>query len=134
MRFVKHLTGALQPLDEPACNLFSAMKVGQSVEFKEADKPKKPRRSTMQNGYYFGVVVQYFVGATDGSYTKDQFHDWLKREVFGEVEMGGRRVAKRRTRDLNTEQMEQYLKRCREVAWERFEMVIPKPNECGWDY
>ena len=134
MRWIKNIQGFLQPLDEAACNLLSETKVGQAVEMKQSGKPTKPRRSTMQNAYYFGAVIPYFVNATDGSYNKDDFHYWLKCEIFGEKEMGGRRVPKKRTRDLTTDQMEKYLAKCREIAWIRFEVIVPKPNECGYSY
>jgi hypothetical protein len=134
MKLLKNLQGYLQPADAETVDKMRKLGVGEVLEIALNKYGVKPRRSTMQNAYYFAVVIPYFIGATGDSYDKDDFHYWLKCEVFGEKDMGGRKRPARRTRDLSTSEMEEYLKRCREIGWKRFEVVIPKPNEAGYNY
>ena len=134
MKFTKNISGYLQPFDREAVEALSSIQVGQVVEVKLTAKKRKPQRSQRQNAYYWGVVIPYFVNATEGSYSTDDFHYWLKCEIFGVKKIGSRELPKFSTTDLNTDQMERYLKRCRQIGDEVFQMYIPEPNCCGYDY
>ena len=99
-----------------------------------ADIPKKPRRSNQQNSYYWGCVLAELVRATDDSYTAEQFHDMLKGTYFGHVPVGNSYIIKGSTAELDTSGMEDYLKACRDWAYDNLQVVIPLPNEVGFNY
>jgi hypothetical protein len=134
VRLLKNIQGFLQPADAETVEKMRSLKVGQVVEIALQKFGVKPRRSTLQNAYYWAVVVPYFVQITGDSYDKDDFHYWLKCEVFGVKKMEKREVPAQRTRDLTTDEMEAYLSKCRAIGWDRFGIMIPKPNEAGYEY
>ena len=134
MKFTKNMAGYLQPFDKEAVESLASMKVGQVAEVTLTAKARRPQRSARQNAYYWGVVLPYFVNVTEGSYSAEEFHYWLKCEIFGTKKIGVREVPQFSTTDLNTDQMEQYLKRCRSIGDSVFKMYIPEPNCCGYDY
>jgi hypothetical protein len=95
------------------------------------------KRSTEQNAYYWGVIVnECMLGFNEmtGQYiTKEQAHEILKlkcnanelhNETTGEVmNVPGS------TATLTTVQMMEYWLRCRDFVLEWFNRTIPEPNE-----
>ena len=120
-------------LDKEGIDLIRDLAVGKSVKVNVVGE-SKPRRSTLQNAYYWACVVPAFVEATDSSYSTDDFHHWLKCEIFGVKKIGNREVPEFGTSDLNTDQMERYLTRCRDIGMDVFQVHIPKPNETPYRY
>ena len=100
----------------------------------KTDIPKKARRSTLQNNYYWGCVLSELVRSVDDSYTAEQFHDMLKAIYFGHTAIGNSYIINGSTAALNTTEMEQYLRGCREWAWENLNLTIQLPNEAGFIY
>ncbi len=96
--------------------------------------PKKANRSTQQNRYYWAVVLGEMVRAVDDSYTTEQFHDMLKGLYFGYTPLGNSHIIGGSTTKLDTKEMENYLKMCREWAFENLNCSIQLPNEAGFDY
>ena len=96
--------------------------------------PKKARRSSMQNRYYFGVVVAEIVRDIDDSYSADQIHEMLKEEYFGKTPVGKSYVTAGDTKSLDTTEMERYLVACRQWATENLSLFIPLPRESGFNY
>lgn len=99
-------------------------------------KEVKRRRSSNQNGYYFGCVIPPIVAmlrAYGNDVDADDVHDYLKQEVGklnrivvlpdGEVKkvLGS-------TRNLTTLEFEAYLEKCRAFAAEHG-VEIKLPNE-----
>ena len=99
-----------------------------------SELPKKARRSTLQNRYYWGVILAELVRATDDSYTPEQFHDMLKGIYFGHIPVGNSYIIGGSTAQLNTVDMEEYLTGCRNWAWENLNITIMLPNEAGFNY
>jgi hypothetical protein len=109
--------------------------VGQSVIIEISKKRKQ--RSVVQNGYYWGVVVQFFKdGALDmwGEHLdSEQCHEYLKtncnyKELIN-TNTGEVTKMPQSTKDTNTLEFEEYLDRCRKFIYEYFNIVVPLPNE-----
>lgn len=100
---------------------------GNDVEI-TVKKPVK-RRSSGQNGYYWGVVVDKISEAM--GLTPDETHEFLKRKFLKEdVTVDGK--VYHLTRDsssINTVEWEDFMKNCRVWASHEFGLWIPKPNE-----
>jgi len=95
--------------------------------------PKKGRRSTLQNSYYW-FLLDYLVREVDESYDKDFFHNSFKMAFFGIQEYKGLSASKGSTTKLTTSEMEDYLKMIRDWAFNSMNVILPKPNECGLNY
>jgi len=97
----------------------------------------KPKRSNQQNNYYWGVIVPIWKNLLKEEWgeirsIKDT-HEFLKyncnyteivKEDTGEV----LKLAKSTTRN-NTKDQETFHERCRQLAYEMFNVQIPLPNE-----
>lgn len=88
-------------------------------------KPKTSR-STLQNSYYFGVVVEIL--AKELGYDKDEIHEILKYKFLQSNAMGMPYV--KSTTKLSTGEFEDYLEKIRRWAAEFLNINIPLPNEC----
>ena len=96
--------------------------------------PKKGRRSTLQNAYYWGCVLAQMVREVDDSYNAEQFHDMLKGQFFGYTAIGKGHIINGSTAKLDTTEMEEYLVMCREWARDNLNLYIQLPNESGFNY
>jgi len=91
-------------------------------------KRDRPHRSDQQNRYYWGVVVRLL--AEHCGYTPDEMHDAL-RVQFLTVKREGLPTTMRRTSDLDTAEMEQFMSSVRQWASMELSIYIPEPNESG---
>ena len=98
---------------------------------------KKKTRSTMQNAYYWGVVIDIITEAISDAHGEkvesEDVHALLKSMFnFAEIvnESTGEVVKiPLSTIDLSTAEFEDYLEKCRRFAYEFFGITIPLPNE-----
>lgn len=98
--------------------------IGQRVEV--IIRKPKTSRSTLQNSYYFGVVVEIL--AKELGYDKDEIHEILKYKFLQSNAMGMPYV--KSTTKLSTGEFEDYLEKIRRWAAEFLNINIPLPNEC----
>lgn len=95
------------------------------------------QRSTRQNAYYFGVVVEHWRNIVRQEWgeiwSKEEVHHFLKSNLnFDELvdEETGLLLRKpRSTTENSTYKQEEYHKACRDLAWSMFNWTIPLPNE-----
>ena len=106
-------------VDDYMCTL-----IGQRVEV--IIRKPKTSRSTLQNSYYFGVVVEIL--AKELGYDKDEIHEILKYKFLQSNAMGMPYV--KSTTKLSTGEFEDYLEKIRRWAAEFLNINIPLPNEC----
>ena len=126
--------GMIMGADKASIKFISALKEGVYSFECLTEVPKKARRSNLQNRYYWGCVLAEIVRDTDDSYSADQIHEMLKGAYFGHNAIGKSYVIAGDTKTLNTVEMEDYLKACREWAWENLSLSIQLPNEAGFNY
>ena len=91
---------------------------------------KKQKRSIEQNGYYWGIVINMI--AEEMGHTPDEVHQILAKMFLKikEVEIDGVIYAiTKSTTKLKTDEMEEYLEKCRRYASINSHIVIPLPNE-----
>ena len=91
---------------------------------------KKQQRSTYQNSYYWGVIVD--LSCEVSGYSPAEQHEVFKQEILGskEVEYNGKiHYITNSTAKLNTSQFEDFAEHCRAIAAEWYEIMIPLPNE-----
>jgi len=91
---------------------------------------KKQKRSVEQNGYYWGIVINMI--AEEMGHTPDEVHQILAKMFLKikEVEIDGVVYAiTKSTTKLKTDEMEEYLEKCRRYASINLHIVIPLPNE-----
>ena len=91
---------------------------------------KKQKRSIEQNGYYWGIVINMI--AEEMGHTPDEVHQILAKMFLKikEVEIDGVVYAiTKSTTKLKTDEMEEYLEKCRRYASINLHIVIPLPNE-----
>ena len=124
--FVGATADTMQRLDK--------ISVGETIEVKPVKKNVKLRRSTKQNAYYWGVVLEMLENSLGNGMNKEQIHTVLKIGCLGGVEYMGVVIPKKSTADLSTEEMEEYLRWVREWAANLRGIYIPLPNECGYEY
>lgn len=91
---------------------------------------KRKRRSTAENNYYWGVVVELL--AEHFGYTPEEMHEALKIE-FLKVHTEGKPDTVKGTKKLTTVEMEDYLSKIRIWASRDYRVFIPEPNECEWE-
>ena len=97
---------------------------------------KKKKRSLMQNGYYWGVVVPIVKqGLNDAGYrlTTEAVHEYLKSQ-FSIVEVVNERSGEilksiGSTTEMSTSQMMEYFAKISQWAVEYLNTHIPEPNE-----
>jgi hypothetical protein len=134
IKLLKLAGGAVMGADKASIKAIDKL-AGGVYEFQMlTDIPKKPRRSSQQNSYYWGVVLTELVRAVDDSYTTEQFHDMLKGIYFGHIPVGNSYIIGGSTTTLSTSEMEEYLAGCRNWAYENLQLTILLPNEAGFDY
>lgn len=95
------------------------------------------KRSTRQNAYYWGVIVELIrlaINEANGeNFTKDDIHVFLKNRFIEGIEIvnnNGEVIKIRKSTSDNTKTMqEEYHELCREFAKEFLNIEIPLPNE-----
>lgn len=97
----------------------------------------KKQRSTNQNRYYFGIIVDLLSEHT--GFTRDEMHEILKSKFLrrtmwipkktGIMEMS---VISYSTKELTTVQFEKYLSEIREWSSMELGVSIPEPNEVDY--
>lgn len=95
------------------------------------------KRSTPQNAYYFGVIVEHWKKIIREEWgeiwSKDEVHHFLKSNLNYEelVDEGTGMIIRKpkSTTENSTYSQEEYHKACRDLAWQMFEYKIPLPNE-----
>lgn len=100
-------------------------------------KRKQKRRSIPENRYYFGVVIQIWKDLIyeewGETWSSEQTHEFLKSHCnFKEiVNQNTGEIIKipLSTAELKTFEFEEYLEKCRRLAYEFFNVQIPLPNE-----
>ena len=100
-------------------------------------KRKQKRRSIPENRYYFGVVIQIWKDLIydewGETWSSEQMHEFLKSHCnFKEVvnqNTGEIIKIPLSTADLKTIEFEEYLEKCRRLAYDFFNVQIPLPNE-----
>ena len=111
--------------------LFSGRRVKLSVE------PVYRKRSSEQNAYYWGVIVnecaEGYFETTGETLTKEAAHELLKykcncREIVNE-QTGEVLIIGQSTAQMTTVQMMEYWSRCREFIYTWFGRTVPEPNE-----
>jgi hypothetical protein len=97
------------------------------------DIPKKPRRSSQQNSYYF-AILSYLVREVDDSYDKDFFHYSFKCAYFGIQEYKGLASPMGSTTKLSTAEMSEFIQMVRDWAYNNMNLIIPTADEWGFHY
>ncbi len=100
-------------------------------------KRKYKRRSIPENRYYFGVVIQIWKDLIYDEWgehwSSEQTHEFLKYHCnFKEIvnqNTGEIINIPLSTTDLRTVEFEEYLEKCRRLAFDFFNVQIPLPNE-----
>lgn len=100
-------------------------------------KRKYKRRSIPENKYYFGVVIQIWKDLIyeewGETWSSEQTHEFLKSHCnFKEiVNQNTGEIIKipHSTSDLKIIEFEEYLEKCRRLAFDFFNVQIPLPNE-----
>ncbi len=93
-------------------------------------KKKIKNRSSLQNRYYFGVIVRMIcdeVGDKVDDIETGDVHNHLKNLFLKKT--NGIVPIIRSTSDLTTIEFEEYLTKCRQWASIELNMYIPLPNE-----
>jgi len=101
---------------------------GRAVEV-TINLPKRIR-SDNQNRYYWDQVVEAFSDHT--GYQKSEAHEILMLEILGEeICLSGNvyKVVTKRTSQMNTVEMENYLSKARQWLSLEFGIYVPVPNE-----
>ena len=100
-------------------------------------KRKQKRRSIPENRYYFGVVIQIWKDLIydewGETWSSEQTHEFLKSHCNFK-EMPNKATGEiinipLSTADLKTVEFEEYLEKCRRLAYDFFNVQIPLPNE-----
>ena len=92
---------------------------------------KRKKRSTAENNYYWGVVVE-MVAEKFGYDDTEQAHEALKLE-FLKIHREDRPDTVGSTKKLSTVEMEDYLSRIRICMARDWELDIPEPNEADYE-
>lgn len=95
---------------------------------------KKQQRSLQQNKYMWSVV--YDMIGDEWGYDKEEVHQIMSTMFLKikEVELDGETYAVvKSTTKLKTDEMEEYLEKCRRYASVNLHLFIPLPNECPTD-
>lgn len=95
----------------------------------------RDRRSLKQNSYYHAVVVR-MIGEAMGEDDMESVHQALKAECNYEIRVGKDNQEMRfplSTARLDTNQMFEYIERCRRFAARFYGLDIPDPTRSIWD-
>lgn len=90
-------------------------------------------RTTKQNRYYWGVVIDMIAGHT--GHTPEEVHEAMKMEFLGRrfMSFGGKEIeVSKSTRDQDTLEMTNYIERVRAFAAEFLKLNIPDPVTAGF--
>ena len=121
--------------DKDSLIRLSKIAVGEVIRVKPEKREVKQRRSTKQNSYYWAVVIETLYQSLDAGLDRDQIHTAMKAGCFGvEKVLGCVEMPKRSTKDLNTEEFEEFMSWIRQWASEMRGIYIPLPNETEYDY
>lgn len=99
-------------------------------------KVKRSTRSNPQNRYYWGVIiemVQYAMNEHGNEYSKEEVHEFLKKEFNSEereMKEGYYVKVPRSTTSMNTVDFMNYKEKIQQFAAEILGIYIPDPNEC----
>ena len=99
-------------------------------EVQQTIEKKKKDRSNVQNGYYWGCVLEMtseYTGFTDEECHQIFRKRFLKYEKLGKN--GKRGIFFRSTTDLKTGEFEDYLAKIRQYMAKEYSLIIPLPNE-----
>lgn len=86
---------------------------------------EKKWRSSNENNYYWGVVVEELSQYT--GFSPQEVHTLLKNKFLKIVK--GKLESARSTTELSVYEFEQYLSQVRQWASEELNVYIPTPNE-----
>ena len=91
-------------------------------------KPYRKKRSLSQNALYWveiGKIVEAIAEHT--GYDRDEVHDFLKRKFLTPtvIEIGGEVCERYTTTKLSTQEMSDYMERCRAWAVSELGLLIP---------
>jgi hypothetical protein len=88
----------------------------------------KDKRSLEQNRRYFGPAVLGAIAEQawlDGRrFSKDAWHEYLKREFIGQIELPGGGVLAMSSSDLNVEQFSQYMQQVEVYAAQQLGVIF----------
>jgi len=86
-------------------------------------------RSSNQNRYYWGVVIQIISDET--GYSRDEMHEILRSKFLREeAEIGNDKIGySRSTTSLKTNEFEDYMSQIRQWSSVELNCYIPEPNE-----
>ena len=90
----------------------------------------RPKRSTLQNAYYHGVIIKMLSEET--GHSPRDIHQWVKENFLdeGAFQIAGKISGKfKSTTELNTVEFEELCADLRQFASETFDLTITKPNE-----
>jgi len=131
----KTVDGTFIGADVDSIKRLQAIQVGEVIRVTPDKRNVKQRRSTKQNAYYHGVVIETLFNSLDAGLCREQIHTAMKAGCFGvEKVLGCVEMPKKSTKELNTTEFEDYLKWIREWASEMRGIYIPLPNETGYNY
>ena len=88
---------------------------------------EKNTRSTRQNKYYWGVVIDMVSKET--GYTPEEAHEAMKFKFLSVFDADRQLRRVRSTSSLDTAEMEEYLANIRKWGDEYLKVYIPNPNE-----
>lgn len=128
LKIIKLAGGAICGYDSKSVQFINKLKQGIYELDMVSDIPKAGQRSTKQNAYYW-ALLDYLVREVDESYDREYFHTAFKMAYFGHQEYKGLTASIGTTTGLTTAEMEDYLQMIRDWAWNKLEVVLPKPNE-----
>ena len=96
---------------------------------KEINLREARLRSTSENKYYWGVVLDIL--SNELGYTKEEMHSVLKNLFLKElIHIKGKEFESvKSTAELTTTEFEEYLSDIRVFASKDFSIWIPEPNE-----
>ena len=130
IKLIKLSGGAICGYDSKSVHAINKLQQGVYEFDLLSDVPKKGQRSTKQNAYYW-AILDYLVREVDDSYDRDFFHTAFKMAYFGHQEFNGLTASIGTTTRLSTAEMEDYLQMIRDWAWNKLNIVLPKPDEFG---
>ena len=114
-----------------------ALKTWKDCRVKLTVEKAYKKRSSMQNAYYWGVIIQIWhdiiLEEWQEDWSKERTHDFLKMHFLTEEKVNENtgEVLKipLSTTEQTTTELEEYFSRCRNAAFEMFNVIIPLPNE-----
>lgn len=91
----------------------------------------KANRTTAQNKYYWGVVLETIYNEIDGSYTKDQLHETFKRELNPKItELGNKMIEHGgSTKEMTKADFTDFVKKVKDWALEVLDVRVLGPED-----